>query len=96
MRVATIIDRATAAATCIEPRPNSAIGPALRRLVEPQRKSSSGQQNQITFFAGYARYSCSVVCAYSLSDAGGQARSLLTAPKCEAMMKAGISKREQA
>jgi hypothetical protein len=38
VRVATIVDFATAASFGIEPRPNSALGPALRRLTEPRRK----------------------------------------------------------
>jgi hypothetical protein len=39
VRVATIIDRATAAMIRIKPRHNTALGPALRRLVEPRKPS---------------------------------------------------------
>lgn len=38
VRVAAIVDRATAASVGIEPRPNSALGPALRRLIKHRRK----------------------------------------------------------
>lgn len=37
VRVATIVDRAAAASVGIEPRPNRALGPALRRLTKPRR-----------------------------------------------------------
>jgi hypothetical protein len=39
VRIATLVDRATAEIAGLSPRPNSALGPALRRLLEPRSKT---------------------------------------------------------
>jgi hypothetical protein len=38
VRLAALVDQATAEISGLEPRPNSALGPALRRLLEPRSK----------------------------------------------------------
>ena len=40
VEIATIIDKATATSAETQPRPNSALGPALRRLIEPRKPTS--------------------------------------------------------